>query len=124
MVRPGRSNPYSAAAVQAASATDTREDLADTSRNEPYSVDEIARNLVGRLANGSNYTKIGARCLVGLQAPTGARPSNASDSASKEYAEVFKGTESKDLPPHVFDLASAAYMHMVRNQEDQCVVLR
>ncbi|KNC98434.1 uncharacterized protein SPPG_06138 [Spizellomyces punctatus DAOM BR117] len=128
MVRPGRANPYSAAAVHAASVTDTREDLAalaDTSRSEPLSIDDITRNLTGRLANGFHYTKIGARCLVSLNSPPSARSavSSTSDQSSKEYAEAFKGQENKSLPPHVFNLAADAYMHMLRNQEDQCIVL-
>ncbi|KAI8920090.1 chitin synthase-domain-containing protein [Powellomyces hirtus] len=121
MVRPGRggANPYSSSAAQAAAATDARSDLALP--ETPYTIEQITRNLVGRLASGSNYTNVGARCLLALSSTR-----TGSDALSKEYAEAYKkGLESADspMPPHVFETAAAAYRHMVRNQEDQCIIL-
>ncbi|KAJ3008929.1 hypothetical protein HKX48_008264 [Thoreauomyces humboldtii] len=124
MVRPGRggANPYSSSAVQAASLTDTPSDLALPS--SPYTVEQITRILAGRLGAGQTATHVGARCVLSLQSGKGALDLNR----SKDYAEAYKtdpATFSPEsaLPAHVFDTAASAYRHMVRNQEDQCIIL-
>ncbi|KAI8824195.1 chitin synthase-domain-containing protein [Fimicolochytrium jonesii] len=120
MVRPGRSgaNPFSATATQAATAnSEGCEDLSLPAT--PFTVEQVTRNLVARLSNGEHYTRVGARCLLALSSSR-----NGSDALSKEYADAYKqspGTVSH--PPHVFHIASSAYRHMVRSQQDQCVIL-
>ncbi|RKP23066.1 P-loop containing nucleoside triphosphate hydrolase protein [Syncephalis pseudoplumigaleata] len=48
------------------------------------------------------------------------------DESAKRYAREYKdvdGTEASPLPPHVFSLASKAYLHLRRLGQDQAIIM-
>ncbi|KAJ3320360.1 hypothetical protein HDU76_000319, partial [Blyttiomyces sp. JEL0837] len=121
MVRPGRSNPYSAAAVvEAEAGGEVHEDMSvaalatakslntkesnspyrygnqQSKDPEPLSIDGIVANLRARLVNGEVYTHVGGRCLVAVnpgKATMGSSVSSAMDSLSKAHAGWSKSTD-------------------------------
>lgn len=42
---------------------------------------------------------------------------------ARRYKDVAKTTDDAPLPPHIFDLASKAYIHLRRLGQDQAVIL-
>ncbi|KAJ1555209.1 hypothetical protein HK096_006999, partial [Nowakowskiella sp. JEL0078] len=134
MVRPGRQTPFSSSA--AASGRVTYEDISaysvQTSSPSAFApkfsditATTILQNIQDRL-NGKEemYTALGDRALIALN-PLRVLNTN-SDSNSKEYASIAKSTSSTDkskLSPHVFRIASSAYLHMLRSKEDQGIIL-
>ena len=140
MVRPGRSSLY---AIDAGTSNlDPVSDLTSLFLNQlhPESspsttpshanlVDsitdaQVAQQLIQRLSKDLSYNRIGARCIISMRPPR--TLAKFSESASKEYAEAAKSFDdkSKSLDPHVFDIASSAYFHMLRGSDDQSIVLR
>ena len=75
------------------------------------------------------YTRMGSRAVVFVNP---AQPiAEFSDSTSKEYAEQAKSlnpihneSTQEAFPPHLFDIVSSAYSHMLRVSQDQSIVLR
>ncbi|KAJ1551441.1 hypothetical protein HK405_014512, partial [Cladochytrium tenue] len=64
--RPGRSNPFSTAAVvQAAAGGSIYDDIAavTVAPTPPLSVDAVVANLHARLVAGDLYTRVGGRCM-------------------------------------------------------------
>ncbi|KAJ3417367.1 hypothetical protein HDV05_004832 [Chytridiales sp. JEL 0842] len=131
MVRPGRTNPFSSAAVaEAAVGGDIYDDMAAAClppKTQPLTVEDIVSNLRARMANNLPYTRIGGRVLVALNP---AKPALLpSDAQSKAHAAHARSTnpakaQSSELPgAHLFDLSASAYYHMARGQEDQAILL-
>ncbi|KAJ1548379.1 hypothetical protein HK405_003443, partial [Cladochytrium tenue] len=140
--RPGRSNPFSTAAVvQAAAGGSVYDDMATVAvaPTPPLSVDAVVANLHARLVAGDLYTRVGGRCMVAVNpclasaAPAGVNP-EVVDATSKAHAAWSRLTdpskkrstllaEAGVATVHVFDIATTAYFHMARGQEDQTILL-
>ncbi|KAI9029175.1 chitin synthase-domain-containing protein [Hyaloraphidium curvatum] len=100
--------------------------------------DSVCANLKERHAKDAVYTRIGPRVLVSVnphkQVASNAAHNSAFDldcltaaaSAGKPAVPSKTGTLKVDtgvqVPPHVFEMASSAYMHMISSGEDQVVV--
>lgn len=102
--------------------------------------ESVLANLRERFAKDVVYTQVGPRMLVSVN-PWKQVPANsarnaafdldciaASASAGKPSAPSKTGTLSistgQQLPPHLFEMASSAYMHMISSGEDQVVIFR
>jgi myosin heavy subunit len=88
---------------------------------------EISQQLHARLCKENPFTQIGSRLMVSVR-PLRGLPLY-SDQSSKEYAQnakqVINGTQntSQSLPPHVFNVSAAAYLHALVGKMDQSIVL-
>lgn len=107
-------------------------------------VDSILSNLKDRFSHHVIYTNIGPRILVAVnpwkQVPANASRNSAFDldcvaaAATAAKAATSAGVSTKpgsltistggQLPPHIFEMASGAYMHMISTGEDQVVIFR
>jgi len=93
---------------------------------EPLSNETIVSNLRDRYSNNVFYTRIGSNLIVAVN------PNRRTDAVSEEtemaYLEDAMDTSNegskKRLPPHVYEIASKAYLHLCRNGEDQSIILR
>ena len=85
--------------------------------------DSISIKLKDRWSSGSTYTRVGSDILVSVN-PFKDLPSSSNETC-KLYAANFKNSnpDKERLPPHVFDLVDSAYFHMMRNGEDQSLIL-
>jgi chitin synthase len=100
--------------------------------------ESVLGNLKERFTKNVIYTQVGPRVLVTVN-PWKQVPANsarnaafdldcvaASASAGKPASPGKTGTltisTGAKLPPHVFEMASSAYMHMISSGEDQVVV--
>ncbi|KAJ3329591.1 hypothetical protein HDU76_007573 [Blyttiomyces sp. JEL0837] len=119
MVRPGRVNPFTAAAVVEAEVGEIYEDMAFTAiqatfaannnnkprygtqpQAQPLTADTMTANLRGRLVNGDCYTSIGGRVMVAINpnrplsvSSSSGSSSGSSDSLSKAHATWSKSTD-------------------------------
>ncbi|KAI8800774.1 chitin synthase-domain-containing protein [Cladochytrium replicatum] len=96
----------------------------------PPSTEDVTQNFVARHAKDENYTAIGDRVLVSVN--LGITHERFSDNASKAAATHTKATSNGVLgesgakaqkPPHVFEIVGSAYAHMIRQKEDQSILL-
>ncbi|KAI9597737.1 chitin synthase-domain-containing protein [Syncephalis fuscata] len=84
----------------------------------------VAQLLKNQHAKEQPYTDCGTTTLVSVN--PGRALSLMQDESAKAYAKEYKDINSADtpsLPPHVFALASKAYLHLRRLGQDQAVVL-
>jgi len=101
----------------------SKEDIRDLN---PLSKESIVNNLRDRYANNAFYTRIGSNIVIAVN------PNRRTDAISEEtemsYLEDAMDTSNevskKKLPPHVYEIASKAYLHLCRNGEDQSIILR
>ncbi|KAJ3126609.1 hypothetical protein HK098_007364 [Nowakowskiella sp. JEL0407] len=127
MVKPGRSTPFSSAAASAGRITFPDISIYSNASNSQtlpdVSAETILQNLQDRLnAKEEMYTALGDKALIALN-PLRVLASN-SDATSKKYAANSKSLSEKEfLPPHVFEMVSSAYLHMLRSKEDQGIIL-
>lgn len=87
-------------------------------------------NVVNILRDNYNkdaaYTRIGSKLMVSVNSNFSSSAIAASEKLSKKYAKEFRentGDSDNALPPHVFDLVSSAYLHMVKERKDQSILL-
>ncbi|KAJ3130242.1 hypothetical protein HK098_004289 [Nowakowskiella sp. JEL0407] len=127
MVKPGRSTPFSSASASTGRITypdiSVYSNTSDSQKLRDTSAELILQNLQDRLnAKEEMYTSLGDKALIALN-PLRALSLN-SDATSKRYAANAKSfNEKEELPPHVFNLVSSAYLHMLRSKEDQGIIL-
>jgi hypothetical protein len=78
--------------------------------------------LLSRYQQDIFYTKLGSKIMLSLNFPDAAR-SKSQESLSKSYAVAAKGLEVMSLPPHISQLSSSAYIHLVKDGVDQAIIL-
>ncbi|KAL6607420.1 chitin synthase-domain-containing protein [Neocallimastix sp. 'constans'] len=101
----------------------SKEDIRDIN---PLTNETIVNNLRDRYSNNALYTRIGSNLIVAVN------PNRRTDAITEEtemaYLEDAMDTSNegskKKLPPHVYEIASKAYLHLCRNGEDQSIILR
>jgi chitin synthase len=100
------------------------EDKTDLSAIQNISQDTISSTLRERYQKDNIYTRINHSALVAVN-PYKTLPI-FSDSTVQEYVADYKDTSGQraSLPPHSFQLASQAYLHMRRTGQDQSIILR
>jgi chitin synthase len=86
--------------------------------------DSILKLLKERYSDNFIYTNIGSSAVVYVN-PVKQLDIN-SDSTLRLYTDWANDTspDKKPLPSHLFSLASSAFRHMQREEEDQCFLLR
>jgi len=92
----------------------------------PLNNEVIVTNLRDRYSNNAFYTRIGSNLMVAVN------PNRRTDAVTEEtemaYLEDAMDTSNegskKRLPPHVYEIAAKAYLHLCRNGEDQSIILR
>ncbi|RIA90569.1 glycosyltransferase family 2 protein [Glomus cerebriforme] len=99
------------------------EDKTDLSTIQNISQDSISLTLRERYQKDNIYTRINNSALVAVN-PYKTLPI-FSDSTVQEYVADYKDTSGQraSLPPHAFQLASQAYLHMRRTGQDQSIIL-
>ncbi|RKO91625.1 hypothetical protein BDK51DRAFT_45490 [Blyttiomyces helicus] len=129
MVRPGRRSASQADGLSAPTPPTlptTRDDITATTvlhlTLPALNSDEIVGNLGARFATDETYTRVGSRAVIALN--PGRNLPSSSSSVSKDYAIAARDPASPLPAPHVFDLTDAAYLHMLRMEEDQSILLR
>jgi len=70
-----------------------------------------------RFDAGAIYTYVGAAILLAVN------PFRYSTIYNPKYVALYQGGRRRDLAPHVFAVADAAYTALVRRRADQCVVI-
>jgi chitin synthase len=112
--------------------------------NRSSTIDGDDHNLVQLLVNSANpatvtqalknchakdqpYADCGTNALVVVN--PGRVLALMHDEYAKKYAKEYKDinqqtTETSPLPPHVFSLASKAYLHLRRLGQDQAIIMR
>jgi chitin synthase len=85
---------------------------------------EVAQTLRDRFVRDAIYTRVGARVLVSINPGKPVLSSN--DGNCAQYVDEYKNTngEKEALDPHVWQMASRAYMHMRRSGTDQSILLQ
>lgn len=93
---------------------------------DPLTSETIVNNLRDRYSNNAFYTRIGSNLMVAVN--PNRRTDSISEETELEYLEDAMDTSNenskKKLPPHVYEIASKAYLHLCRNGEDQSIILR
>ncbi|CAG8504297.1 3540_t:CDS:2 [Ambispora gerdemannii] len=102
----------------------SNEDKTDITKIQSISPDSITSFLKDRHQNDSIYSRINQSALVAIN-PYKDLPV-FSDATVQEYVSDYKDTSNQRtrLPPHAFQLASQAYLHMRRTGQDQSIILR
>ena len=99
--------------------------------------DAISLVLSERHKAGISYTRIGDKALISIQPQTidkSTYESQSKDHALKlnsfsNFKHTFNGVQRLDggsdafSQPHLFDLASSAYIHLLNDKQDQCIIL-
>ncbi|PKY38336.1 glycosyltransferase family 2 protein [Rhizophagus irregularis] len=99
------------------------EEKTDLSAIQNISQDTISSTLRERFQRDNIYTRINHSALIAIN------PYKTlhifSDSTVQEYVADYKDTSGQraTLPPHSFQLASQAYLHMRRTGQDQSIIL-
>ncbi|KAJ3298077.1 hypothetical protein HK104_011190 [Borealophlyctis nickersoniae] len=85
--------------------------------------EDVLANFKDRYSRNQVFTRIGATALVAVN-PVKTLES-FSDTTCTQYAEWAKDTseDKQPLPAHVFELASSVFYHMLRNQQDQSIII-
>ncbi|KAI9594991.1 P-loop containing nucleoside triphosphate hydrolase protein [Syncephalis fuscata] len=83
----------------------------------------IVNTLKDRYSRDAIYTRIGARVLVAVNPNQPLSSSN--DATCMEYIAEYRDTsgQRRILEPHLFQMASSAYMNMRRTATDQSIIL-
>ncbi|KAJ3089172.1 hypothetical protein HK102_007026 [Quaeritorhiza haematococci] len=146
------SSTYGSPAVLPPGVAEGKEDLHLTSPSgtaRPITDDELVQILHARCSIDMPFTKVGDKAIVFVN--PNKQLAKFSDSTSKDYAAHAKelpvvllsedAEAAKDpnkvsvvtgvgpvqkkqaVPPHVFELAASAYFHMVREREDQSIIM-
>lgn len=82
---------------------------------------DIPGQLYKRYQNDQYYTKMGPRVILSMNSDSSRMKSM--ESTSKAYAAAAKNFEMDSLEPHIFNLSSSAYMHMLKEETDQAIIL-
>ncbi|KYQ89843.1 myosin IB [Tieghemostelium lacteum] len=80
------------------------------------SEEEIVENLKKRYMNDFIYTNIGPVLIA-------VNPFRNLGNSGEDYVDFYKGKHAQEVPPHVYQLAEAAYRAMKNDQENQCVII-
>ncbi|ORX48286.1 hypothetical protein DM01DRAFT_1309811 [Hesseltinella vesiculosa] len=93
-------------------------DVVDLTQLETVDDDSLAAALKVRYDNGSVYVKVGDAIMIALN------PNQDRQHESSQYVAAYKDTQGQvgALPPHVYEIANQAYMHMRRTGIDQSVL--
>ena len=100
------------------------EDKTDLSTIQNISQDSITSTLRERYQKDNIYTRINHSVLIAINPYKPLQTFN--DSTIQQYVADYKDTSGQraSLPPHAFQLASQAYLHMRRTGQDQSIILR
>ena len=100
------------------------DEKADLTTIQNPTQDSIASVLKERFQQVIIYTRINSSALVAVN-PYKDLPI-FSDATVQEYVADYKDTSGQrsQLPPHAFQIASQAYLHMRRTGQDQSIILR
>ena len=82
---------------------------------------DIPGQLYKRYQNDQYYSKMGSRVIISMNSDSSRMKSL--EATSKVYATAAKGFEMETLEPHIFNLSSSAYMHMLKEEADQAIIL-
>jgi len=88
--------------------------------------DDASRIVYSRFVKGHDYTRMGSRGIISVN-PAGVMARSMDvKSVSREYAQqtlLPSSTDEAALPPHIFEIVSSAYIHLLREKQDQSIVL-
>lgn len=99
------------------------QDVPDLTQLTAPTEDAITATLRVRFENDCIYTRINDSILVAINPYKDIPLSKASSDYVAEYKEIMS-ENIEPLPPHVFQLANQAYLHMRRTGIDQSIILR
>lgn len=94
----------------------------DLTLTETQTETEIAQTLRDRFVRDVVYTRIGPRVMVTIN--PGKPLASSNEATCAEYVEEYKNPTGEPLNPHVFQVASGAYLHLRRTGLDQAIVLQ
>ena len=76
----------------------------------------LLENLSARFHSGHIYTYVG-NILIAVN------PFKFYPIYNPKYVKLYQNKRIGDLPPHIFAIADAAYQTMLRDQQNQCIVI-
>jgi myosin heavy subunit len=82
---------------------------------------DIPGQLYKRYQDDKFYTKMGPRVILSMNSD--ASHMKSMESASKTYASAAKAYDLEPLEPHVFNVSASAYLHMLKEETDQAIIL-
>ncbi|KAJ3307568.1 hypothetical protein HDU76_004534, partial [Blyttiomyces sp. JEL0837] len=90
---------------------------------KPVGDESIVSTLKERYAQGQIFTRVGSSTMVVVNPVHNV--ATTSDETSRQYAEWAQDTSSDKvpLPAHVFDFAASVFYHMLREQQDQSIII-
>ncbi|KAI8064149.1 chitin synthase-domain-containing protein [Gongronella butleri] len=93
-------------------------DVVDLTALDTVDDDAVASALKTRFDHGAIYAKINDQVMVALN------PHQERQHESAQYVAAYKDTSDQvgALPPHIFQIANQAYMHMRRTGIDQSIL--
>ena len=100
------------------------QNIADLSQLSSPTEDSITASLRVRYENDIIYTRINDAILVALNPYKTALQSHTSPEYVTEYKEIQTEATEQQLPPHLYQIANQAYLHMRRTGVDQSIFLR
>ncbi|KAI9314523.1 chitin synthase-domain-containing protein [Dichotomocladium elegans] len=98
------------------------QDVPDLTQLQSPTEDTITGTLRVRFEKDAIYTRINDSILVALNPYKSTALSQASQDYVAEYKEIL-AESIETLPPHVFQIANQAYLHMRRTGVDQSILL-
>ena len=84
-------------------------------------VADIPGQLYKRYQDDKFYTKMGPRVIVSMNSNVSRLKSM--ESTSKSYAAAAKSFDLEPLEPSIFNTSASAYMHMLKEETDQSIIL-
>ncbi|KAI7848488.1 chitin synthase-domain-containing protein [Circinella umbellata] len=99
------------------------QNIADLSQLSSPTEDSITASLRVRYENDIIYTRINDAILVALNPYKNTLQSHTSPEYVTEYKEIQTEATDQQLPPHLYQLANQAYLHMRRTGVDQSIFL-
>ncbi|KAG2224722.1 hypothetical protein INT45_009037 [Circinella minor] len=99
------------------------QNIADLSQLSSPTEDSITASLRVRYENDIIYTRINDAILVALNPYKNTLQSHTSPEYVTEYKEIQTEATEQQLPPHLYQLANQAYLHMRRTGVDQSIFL-
>ncbi|KAI9261519.1 chitin synthase-domain-containing protein [Phascolomyces articulosus] len=99
------------------------QNTADLSQLSSPTEDSITATLRVRYENDTIYTRINDAILVALNPYKDTLTSHTSPEYVTEYKEIQTEAQLEQLPPHLYQIANQAYLHMRRTGIDQSIFL-
>jgi chitin synthase len=85
----------------------------------PLDEDVLFQQIKSRFTTGDVYTRLGPRSIIAVN-PWKSVPSNSVKGMPGYTVDVVSQSATQ---PHVYELATNAYIHLAATGEDQCVIM-